>query len=67
MHDVFSSGSSMPSLNMVLEYLSSNLEDLIRDRSLIFTAADIKSWMAMTLRGLDYCHRAWCLHRVSSV
>ncbi|KDN47953.1 putative KIN28-cyclin-dependent ser/thr protein kinase [Tilletiaria anomala UBC 951] len=63
MYDVFSSGSTTPSLNLVLEFLSSNLEELIKDRSLIFTPADIKSWMAMTLRGLEYCHRSWCLHR----
>jgi cyclin-dependent kinase 7 len=32
----------------------------------VFLPADIKSWMAMTFRGLEFCHRNWILHRVSS-
>lgn len=64
MIDVFSSGAATPSLNLVLEFLDTNLEALIKDRDLIFTSADTKSWMAMMCRGLDYCHRNWVLHRV---
>ena len=30
----------------------------------MFLPADIKSWMAMTFRGLEFCHRNWILHRV---
>ena len=60
--DVFSSKSN---LNLVLEYLDTDLEAVIKDRSLIFQAADIKSWMLMTMKGLDFCHRNWVLHRVS--
>lgn len=63
MVDVFSSGTRSPSLNLVLEFLDTNLEALIKDKSLIFTQADIKSWMAMLCRGLEYCHRNWVLHR----
>ncbi|KAN0065328.1 TFIIH complex serine/threonine-protein kinase subunit kin28 [Thecaphora frezii] len=63
MIDVFSSGSATPSLNLVLEFLDTNLEALIKDRALIFTSADVKSWMAMLCRGLEYCHRNWVLHR----
>ena len=62
--DVFSSGTSQPSINLVLEYLYTDLEVIIKDRALIFTAEDIKSWMLMLCRGLEYCHRNWCLHRV---
>ncbi|KAJ1036643.1 hypothetical protein NDA13_000174 [Ustilago tritici] len=36
---------------------------LIKDKALIFTQADIKSWMAMLCRGMEYCHRNWVLHR----
>ncbi|KAK9456508.1 kinase-like domain-containing protein [Dipodascopsis uninucleata] len=61
--DVFISSSTSRSLNLVLEYLSSDLEMLIKDRSVVFTAADIKSWMAMTLAGLYHCHRHGILHR----
>lgn len=61
--DVFSSGSTNPSLNLVLEFLDTNMEALIRDRTLIFTPSDVKSWMGMMLTGLDYCHRTGCIHR----
>ena len=37
---------------------------IIKDRSLVFLPADIKSWMAMTFRGLEFCHRNFILHRV---
>lgn len=62
--DVFSTGVAAPSINLVLEYLNTDLEAVIKDRSLLFTASDIKSWMLMLCRGLDFCHRQWCLHRV---
>ncbi|KXN86568.1 Serine/threonine-protein kinase crk1 [Leucoagaricus sp. SymC.cos] len=58
--DVFSSKTN---LNLVLEFLDSDLEMIIKDRSLVFLPADIKSWMAMTFRGLEFCHRNWILHR----
>jgi len=60
--DVFSSKTN---LNLVLEFLDSDLEMIIKDRSLVFLPADIKSWMAMTFRGLEFCHRNWILHRVT--
>lgn len=56
--------SSKANLNLVLEYLDSDLEVIIKDRSNVFKPADIKSWVAMTLRGLEFCHRNWILHRV---
>jgi len=61
--DVFSHKAN---LNLVLEYLDTDLEAIIKDRSLLFQASDIKSWMAMTFKGLEFCHRNWVLHRVSS-
>lgn len=61
--DVFSSKTN---LNLVLEFLDTDLELIIKDRSLVFLPADIKSWMAMTFRGLEFCHRNFILHRVSS-
>jgi cyclin-dependent kinase 7 len=33
----------------------------------VFQGADIKSWMLMTFKGLEFCHRNWVLHRVSLV
>ncbi|SCZ87479.1 BZ3500_MvSof-1268-A1-R1_Chr2-2g04945 [Microbotryum saponariae] len=58
--DVFSNKSN---LNLVLEFLEADLEAVIKDRSLVFQAADIKSWMLMTFKGLEFCHRNWILHR----
>lgn len=48
----------------MLEFLDTDLELVIKDRSLVFLPADIKSWMAMTFRGLEFCHRNFILHRV---
>jgi cyclin-dependent kinase 7 len=60
--DVFSSKTN---LNLVLEFLDTDLEMIIKDRALVFLPADIKSWMAMTFRGLEFCHRNFILHRVN--
>ncbi|ODQ64619.1 Pkinase-domain-containing protein [Nadsonia fulvescens var. elongata DSM 6958] len=58
--DVFSSDAN---LSLVLEYLPADLEMLIKDKTIIFSPADVKSWMLMTLRGLHHCHRNGILHR----
>lgn len=58
--DVFMANDN---LNLVLEYLPADLEIIIRDSSIMFTQADIKSWMLMTLRGVHHCHRNFILHR----
>ncbi|KAI8074691.1 kinase-like domain-containing protein [Gongronella butleri] len=58
--DVFSHKTS---LNLVLEYLDSDLEQVIKNKRLLFMPADIKAWMVMMLRGLDHCHRHYILHR----
>jgi cyclin-dependent kinase 7 len=58
--DVFSTKSN---LNLVLEFLDTDMEIVIKDRTLVFLPADIKSWMAMAFRGLEFCHRAHVLHR----
>jgi cyclin-dependent kinase 7 len=61
--DVF---SVKQNINLVLEFLDADLEAVIRDKSLVFQNADIKSWLAMSLRGLEYIHRNGVLHRVST-
>jgi hypothetical protein len=43
------------------------MEQVIKDKSILFMPADIKSWMLMMLRGLDHCHRHFILHRVSQI
>jgi cyclin-dependent kinase 7 len=62
--DVF---SVKQNINLVLEFLDTDLEAVIRDKSLVFQTADIKSWMAMSFRGLEYIHRYGVLHRVSAI
>ncbi len=47
----------------VYEFLDSDLECLIRDRATIISAADVKSYMQMLLKGLVSCHKHWILHR----
>ncbi|KAH0613884.1 uncharacterized protein H6S33_005770 [Morchella sextelata] len=59
--DVFSSKNQ--NLNLVLEFLDGDLEFIIRDKDITFNGADIKSWMAMSLRGLWWCHKNFVLHR----
>jgi cyclin-dependent kinase 7 len=54
---------SQTNLNLVLEYLPADLEMIIKDKSIIFSPGDIKSWLLMTLRGLHHCHRHYILHR----
>ena len=49
---------------MVLEFLDSDLELLIKDSSIIFQPADVKSWFLMLMRGLHHCHKNFVLHRV---
>lgn len=58
--DVFSAHNN---LNLVLEFLPCDLEVLIKDHSVTFSAGDIKLWLLMTLRGVHHCHRNFILHR----
>lgn len=59
--------SNKRNLNLVLEFLTTDLEYIIRDKALVFMPADVKSWMLMTVRGLDFIHRNGVLHRVSAL
>lgn len=50
-------------LHLVFEFMETDLEAVIRDRNIVLSPADIKSYIQMTLRGLALCHRKWVLHR----
>lgn len=65
MLDVFVGKSS--NIHAVLEFLAGDLEGIIKDTSVLFGGAEIKSWMAMSLRGLWWCHKNAVLHRVRRV
>lgn len=62
LHDVFSSKDQ--NVNLVLEYLPlGDLEMMIKDTSVSYTASDVKAWMAMLCRGVWFCHENFVLHR----
>lgn len=50
-------------LHLVFEFMQTDLEAVIRDRNIVLSLADIKSYMQMTLKGLAYCHKKWVVHR----
>ncbi|MQM09444.1 hypothetical protein Taro_042309 [Colocasia esculenta] len=50
-------------LHLVFEFMESDLEAVIRDRNIVLSPADIKSFLQMTLKGLAFCHKKWVLHR----
>lgn len=50
-------------VNMVIEYCVTDLEEVIRDRTIFLTPAEIKCCMKMILEGISMCHEKWVLHR----
>ncbi|ESQ27811.1 hypothetical protein EUTSA_v10018665mg [Eutrema salsugineum] len=50
-------------LHLVFEFMETDLEAVIRDPNLFLSPADVKSYLQMTLKGLEYCHDKWVLHR----
>ncbi|XP_073056398.1 cyclin-dependent kinase D-3-like [Primulina eburnea] len=50
-------------LHLVFEFMETDLEAVIRDRNIVLSPADIKSYIQMTLKGLTFCHKKWVLHR----
>jgi cyclin-dependent kinase 7 len=48
---------------MVLEYCITDLEEIIKDRSIILAPAEVKCCMLMIMRGVEACHDQWTLHR----
>lgn len=60
LYDVFSKGSDV---NLVLEFMSFDLENIIKEDDIVLTRADIKSYMQMLLLGIEACHRNWIVHR----
>lgn len=50
-------------VSLVFELVSTDLEVIIKDTKIILTPANIKSYMVQTLRGLEYLHKNWIMHR----
>lgn len=47
--------------------MDTDLEIIIKDSSIVFTQSHIKSYTIMTLKGLEYLHMNWILHRVRNI
>lgn len=54
---------SKKNLILVLAFYDADLEMLIKDRSIPFAPGDVKAWMLMILRALEYCHQRGLMHR----
>jgi len=53
------------SINMVMELCPFDLKKVIENKKIVLTESHIKSYMKMTLQGLEEIHAFWVLHRVS--
>lgn len=59
-----SSSSMIGNLHFVLPFYDFDLEAMIKDSQIVFSPADIKTWMWMMLSGIEYCHERDIIHRV---
>ena len=60
LYDVFPQGLGFV---LVFEFMMSDLAELIKDAETPLTQAEIKSYMMMLLRGVDYLHTNNIMHR----
>ncbi|XP_023340935.1 cyclin-dependent kinase 7-like [Eurytemora carolleeae] len=58
--DVFGHKSNV---SIVMDFMDTDLEVIIKDTNIILSAANIKSYILQTLQGLEYLHANWILHR----
>lgn len=50
-------------IHMILPYMESNMEIIIRSKKLIFMPLDVKAWMLMICKGIQKCHFNFVIHR----
>ncbi|XP_072166833.1 cyclin-dependent kinase 7-like [Diadema setosum] len=50
-------------ISLVFDFMETDLEVIIKDTNLVLTPAHIKAYTVMALRGLEYLHSNWILHR----
>ncbi len=60
LRDVFGHKSNV---SLVMDFMDTDLEVIIKDTSLILSPANIKAYVLQTLLGLEYLHDRWILHR----
>lgn len=58
--DIFIHNNAM---HIILEYIETNLEVIIKNKKIILMPSDIKSWLLMILKGLYAIHRKFVIHR----
>uniref|UniRef100_A0A915HR51 Protein kinase domain-containing protein n=1 Tax=Romanomermis culicivorax TaxID=13658 RepID=A0A915HR51_ROMCU len=58
--DVFGHKSN---ISLVFDFMNTDLEQLINDSSIVFLPQHVKNIMIQTLKGLEYLHDHWILHR----
>lgn len=58
--DVYGKDSS---ISLVFEIMETDLEQILHERKIWLSFAHIKSYILMTLKGLEYLHKSWILHR----
>ncbi|KAJ6636282.1 Cyclin-dependent kinase 7 [Pseudolycoriella hygida] len=58
--DVFGHKSNV---SLVFDFMDTDLENIIKDPKIMLTPANIKAYMIMTIRGLEYLHLNFILHR----
>jgi len=58
--DVFGHKSN---ISLVYDFMDTDLEVIIKDKDIVLTQSHIKAYMIMTLKGIEYLHRMWVLHR----
>lgn len=51
------------SISLVFDFMETDLEHLVKDNSIILSAAHIKNMMLQTLLGLNFLHAHYILHR----
>uniref|UniRef100_A0A7S0RJR5 Protein kinase domain-containing protein n=1 Tax=Chlamydomonas leiostraca TaxID=1034604 RepID=A0A7S0RJR5_9CHLO len=59
--DVFAIGKK--NIGLVLEFMESDLEAVIKDRDLVLGPGDVKAYLQQLLAGLAACHARWIVHR----
>lgn len=51
------------SIHLILEYCEFDLEQVLKNKSVVVLPSDIKAWMFMLLSGLMECHKNFFIHR----
>ncbi|CAC5409852.1 cyclin-dependent kinase 7-like [Mytilus californianus] len=60
LQDVFGHRSNV---SLVFDFMDTDLEIIIKDNTIVLTPGHIKSYILQTLKGLEYLHHHWILHR----